>query len=620
MARPSPIRELDQVTLRFAGDSGDGAQLIGQLFAEDAALAGNDLATLPNYPAEIRAPGGSLPGVSGFQICFSRKDVYTPGDQPDVLVAMNPAALKVCLPEMAAGGAVIVNADAFDELGLHKAGYASDPRRDGSLRDFQTFEVPMTALTLKAVEAMGLPRKQAERPRNFFALGLVLWLYDRPLDAIIDFVRRKFGTNESVARANELALRAGWDYGAGTESFAVRSAVPAANLPPGEYRNVNGNQALALGLVTAGRIAGLTVFYGHYPITPASSIMEELAPLKAYDVRTFQAEDEMAAVGAAIGASWGGAIGATGTSGPGLALKMESISLAVAAELPLVVIDVQRAGPSTGMPTKVEQGDLLMALAGRHGESPVPVLAALTPADCFDAAIEAVRIAVKYMTPVILLSDAYLAGSSEPWRIPDVASLPKIDIKFASAPAGTKGGEVPFNPYARDPITLARPWAPAGTPGLEHRIGGLEKADVTGVVSYDPENHERMTLLRAEKVARIAADIPEIVIEGNKTGDLLVLGWGSTAGAIRAACERLRGNGHKVSCACLRYINPMPRNLGGALKKFKKVLVPELDLGQLCLLIRARYLVDAIPFGKVKGRPFLISEIERKCLETLGTK
>ncbi len=597
------VTPVDHVTIRFAGDSGDGSQVIGTQFTEESAALGNVTVTFPDYPAEIRAPAGTLSGVSGFQVCLGGEDVHTPGDQLDVLVAMNPAALKVNLPDVRPGGTILVNQDAFTTENLEKAGYASDPLHDGSLGQYTVVPVPITTLTARAVEELKLPRKQAERPRNFFALGLALWLFERPMESTHNFIRTKFGRDETVARANTLALEAGYHYGATTEQFTGRFRIPPAHLPPGRYRNLMGNQALAIGFVAAGRTAGLPVFYASYPITPASEILHELSNLKEFDVRTFQAEDEISAVGAAIGASYGGSIGITGTSGPGLSLKSEFINLAVMVELPLVVVDVQRAGPSTGMPTKVEQSDLLMALHGRSGESPLIVLAPSSPADCFRIAMEAIRLAIKYMTPVIALSDMYLAVSSEPWRVPAPEELPRIPLHFAKDPAT-------FRPYARDPETLARPWAVPGTPGLEHRIGGLEKFDVTGEVSYDPENHQRMVRLRAEKIARAVRDVPDVVVHGAQEGDLLMIGWGCPCGAIAAAAERMRRAGRAVGWAGLTHLNPMPANLGDVLRRFRKVLVPELNLGQLASVLRSRYLVDAIPLPKVKGKPFLVREIE----------
>ncbi len=601
--RDSELREVDQVTIRFAGDSGDGMQLAGSQFTSTSAIIGNDVATFPDFPAEIRAPAGSLPGVSSFQIHFASHDIFTPGDQPDVLVAMNPAALKTNLRDLPAGGKIIVNVDEFNEANLKKAGYTANPLEDGSLRGYQVFKAPITRMNARALESSGLGAQQIGRSKNFFALGLMYWLYDRPLDPTLRWIDEKFAKNEVVREANKATLRAGYHYGETTEIFAVHYHVPPAHLAPGHYRNITGNEAAALGFLTASRLAGRPLFYGSYPITPASDILHELARFKNFGVRTFQAEDEIAAIGAAIGAAYGGALALTGTSGPGFALKSEAIGLAVMTELPLVIINVQRAGPSTGMPSKAEQADLLQAMFGRNGESPVAILAPATPADCFTLAIEAFRIAVKYMTPVVYLSDAYLANGSEPWRIPSLDDLPRIDAHFAS-------DQEAFQPYSRDPETLARPWAIPGTPGLEHRIGGLEKADITGNVSYDQDNHHRMVTLRAEKVARIAQEIPDTEVFGDREGDLLVLGWGSAYGPIRSAVIRAQRNGQAVSHAHVRHVNPLPPDLGDVIAGFRQVLIPEVNLGQLRLLIRARYLVDAQGLNIVAGRPFHVREIE----------
>lgn len=612
-ARNVEVKELEQVTIRFAGDSGDGMQLAGSQFTNTSAIVGNDVATLPDFPAEIRAPAGSLPGVSGFQIHFAGHDIYTPGDQPDVLVAMNPAALKTNLRDLVPGGLIIVNTDEFNETNLKKAGYETNPLDDRSLAGYQVVKVPITRLNAEALKDSGLSPQQIDRCKNFFALGLMYWLYDRPLEPTMRWIDDKFSKNPQVAEANKRTLKAGYHFGETAELFTVHYRVPPAHLPPGRYRNITGNEATALGFLTASQLSGRPLFYGSYPITPASDILHELARFKNFGVRTFQAEDEIAAIGAAIGAAYGGAIGLTGTSGPGFALKSEALNLAVMTELPLVVIDVQRAGPSTGMPTKVEQADLLQALFGRNGESPVAVVAPATPGDCFTMAIEAVRIAIKYMTPVVFLSDAYLGNSSEPWRIPSLEDLPRIDVRFATDPAT-------FQPYARDPETLARPWAIPGTPGLEHRIGGLEKSDITGNVSYDPENHHRMVTLRAARIARIANDIPNVEVYGEPEGDLLVLGWGSTYGFIRSAVQRVQAEGLAVSHAHLRYLNPFPPNLGEVLAGFRKVLIPELNLGQLLLLIRGRYLVDAVGLHKVAGRPFRVAEIQEKIYELVPAR
>jgi 2-oxoglutarate ferredoxin oxidoreductase subunit alpha len=601
------IERIDRVIVRFAGDSGDGMQLTGDRFTSETALLGNDLATFPDFPAEIRAPAGSLPGVSGFQVHFADHDILTPGDRPDVLVAMNPAALKANLADMPRGSTLILNTDAFNDRNLQKAGYEANPLEDGSLADFHVHEVALTAMTVEALKGVeGITSREAERSKNFFALGLMSWLYNRPTDGTLAFIEQKFAKRPEIAEANTRAFKAGWNYGETSEDFAVSYEVAPARLAPGTYRQITGNGALAYGLIAASKLSGLPLFLGAYPITPASGILEELARFKHFGVTTFQAEDEIAACGAALGASFGGALGVTTSAGPGVVLKAETVGLGVALELPLLVLDIQRAGPSTGMPTKPEQADLLMVLFGRNSESPVPVIAAASPSGCFAAALEAARIALKYRTPVYLLSDAYLANGSEPWLIPDVASLPEIHVDFATAPNDSDR----FLPYLRDPETLARPWALPGTAGLEHRIGGLEKADVTGNVSYDPENHDRMTRLRAQKIAGIAADIPELEVD-DPTGSArtLVLGWGSTYGPIGAAVRRVRAAGHEVAQAHLRYLNPFPRNTGDVLRRYEKVLVPEMNLGQLLKLLRAEFLVDAVGYNKVRGRPFRSSEL-----------
>jgi 2-oxoglutarate/2-oxoacid ferredoxin oxidoreductase subunit alpha len=603
-----PVEQLERVVIRFAGDSGDGMQLTGDRFTSETAVFGNDLATLPDFPAEIRAPAGSLPGVSGFQVHFADHDILTPGDQPNVLVAMNPAALKVNIADLAKGGTVILNTDAFTERNLQKAGYAASPLEDGSLSDFHVHEVALASMTIEALkEVEGITSREAERSKNFFALGLMSWLYHRPTEGTLAFIETKFAKRPEIADANARAFKAGWNYGETSEDFAISYEVAPAKLRPGTYRQISGNSALTYGLIAASKLSGLPLFLGAYPITPASDVLEQLAQLKHFGVRTFQAEDEIAASGAALGAAFGGALGVTTSAGPGIVLKSETVGLAVTLELPLVVVDVQRAGPSTGMPTKPEQADLLMVMFGRNSESPVPVVAASTPAGCFDAAIEAARIAIKYRTPVFLLSDAYLANGSEPWLIPDVESLPDISTTFATEPNDAEG----FLPYRRDAETLARPWAIPGTPGLEHRIGGLEKQDETGNVSYDPENHDLMVRLRAAKVAGIASDIPELAVD-DPDGDActLVLGWGSTHGAIGAAARRVRASGRKVATAHLHHLNPFPRNTGEVVRRYEKVLVPEINLGQLRLLLRAEYLVDAIGYNKVRGRPFRAAELE----------
>src|SRR6187551_3321307 len=600
------VEQVHDVVIRFAGDSGDGMQLTGGRFTSETAALGNDLSTLPDYPAEIRAPAGSLPGVSGFQIHFSDHDILTPGDRPDVLVAMNPAALRTNLGDLPSGGTLILNRDAFSDRNLEKAGYAANPLEDGSLDDYHLHEVALTSMTVGALKGIeGITPREAERSKNFFALGLMSWLYHRPVEGTITFIEQKFAKRAEIVEANTRAFRAGWNYGETSEDFAVSYEVAPAPLAPGTYRQITGNTALAYGLIAASRLSGLPLFLGAYPITPASSILEELAGRKDFGVVTFQAEDEIAAVGAAVGAAFGGALGVTASAGPGVVLKAETVGLAIALELPLVILDIQRAGPSTGMPTKPEQADLLMVLFGRNGESPVPVVAASSPSQCFDAAIEAVRIALKYRTPVYLLSDAYLANGSEPWLIPQVDALPDISVSFAQP------GDEPFEAFRRDPETLARPWAIPGTPGLEHRIGGLEKADVTGAISYDPDNHDHMVRLRAQKVAGIAADIPELELDDpDGDAELLVVGWGSTYGPIAAAVRRVRKRGLKVARAHLHHLNPFPRNTGDVLRRYPKVLVPEMNLGQLALLLRAEFLVDAVSYSRVRGRPLGAAELE----------
>ena len=610
------VQDLDRVTIRFCGDSGDGMQLTGTQFTRTAAVYGNDIATLPDYPAEIRAPAGSLPGVSGFQISFSSNDIHTPGDAPDVLVAMNPAALRTNIGDLPPGGALIVNKDAFTTANLTKAGYASDPLSDGTLGSWNVFEIPISTLNERSLEGLDMTSKQKDLTKNFFALGIMFWLYERSMDPTLRWVDTKFAAKPVSAEANKRALKAGYAFGETTEIFHNQHyRVKPAHLPPGTYRNITGNEAAALGFVTASKLAGRDLFYGSYPITPASDILHQLSTYKNFGVRTFQAEDEIAAIGSAIGASYGGAMGMTASSGPGIALKAEAMGLAVMVELPLVVVDVQRAGPSTGMPTKNEQSDLLQVMFGRNGDAPVPVVAPATPGECFDYAIEAWRIALRHMTPVVFLSDAFLASGSEPWRVPEPADLPSIAV-----PGWTDRDT--FHPYDRDPVTLARPWAVPGTPGLEHRIGGLEKADITGNISYDPDNHHRMTQLRAQKVAVIADDIPDLQVFGPAKGELLILGWGSTYGAIRSAVERLQGQGVSVAHAHLRHLNPFPRNTGDVLSSYRRVLIPEINLGQLRLLIRGRYLIDAVGLNRVRGKPYRISEIEdaaRLMLEPEGT-
>ena len=577
-------------------------QLTGSQFTRTAAVYGNDLATLPDFPAEIRAPAGSLPGVSGFQISFSSSEIHTPGDQPDVLVAMNPAALKTNVGDVPPGGAIVVNEDAFTKPNLAKAGYASNPLEDGSLNDFTVFEIPISKLNSRALEGLDMTTKQVDLTKNFFALGLMFWLFERSMDPTIKWIEKKFAARPVIAEGNLRALKAGYNFGETTEIFHTRSRVKPAKLPAGTYRNITGNEAAALGFVAATKLAKRELFYGSYPITPASDILHQLSTYKHFGVRTFQAEDEIAAIGSAIGASFGGALALTASSGPGIALQSEAIGQAIMVELPLVVIDVQRAGPSTGMPTKTEQSDLLQVMFGRNGDAPMPVVAPATPAECFEMAIEACRLALKYMTPVAFMSDAFLATGSEPWKVPSLADMPSLAVDNATDRAT-------FQPYARHPQTLARPWAVPGTPGLEHRIGGLEKADMTGNVSYDADNHHRMQLLRAEKIDRIAADIPPLDVFGPERGELIVLGWGSTYGAIRTAVERLQQEGWSVAHGHLRHLNPLPRNTGDVLRSYRRVLVPEVNLGQLSLLLRARYLIDVVGFNRVRGKPFRISEI-----------
>jgi 2-oxoglutarate ferredoxin oxidoreductase subunit alpha len=604
-ARPAkPTRELETVTIRFAGDSGDGMQLTGTQFSNESALAGNDIATFPDFPAEIRAPAGTLAGVSGFQLNFSSRDIYTPGDNPDVLVAMNAAALRVNLGDLKPNGILLLDPDGFDEQSLKKAGYKTNPLEDGSLGRFQLFAVDITKMTLRALEDLHLSNKVAVRCKNFFALGLCSWLFSRPLDPTLKYIESRFKKDPAILEANLRALRAGWNYGETAELFAVQYAVKPARIAPGKYRNITGNSALGLGLVAAASKAKLPLFLGAYPITPASDILHEMAGYKNFGVVTFQAEDEIAGAGAALGAAFGGVLAATTSSGPGIVLKQETINLAVMTELPLVVCNIQRGGPSTGLPTKTEQADLLMVLFGRNSDSPVPVIAACSPGDCFDAALEAARIAVKYMTPVFLLSDGYLANGAEPWRIPKMADLPDIPVRFRTDPQG-------FFPYLRDGETLARPWVRVGTPGLEHRIGGIEKEDVTGNVSYSPANHELMVRARAAKVAGIAREIPPTNIRGPEVGDVLIVGWGSTFGSISAALDELRARGRAVAHVHLRYLNPLPSDLGGILRRYKRVLVAELNTGQLLKVLRAEYAVDAVGLNKIQGQPFKVNEIVR---------
>ena len=615
------VQQLDRVIIRFAGDSGDGMQLTGDRFTQQTAAFGNDLSTLPNFPAEIRAPAGTLPGVSSFQLHFADHDILTPGDAPDVLVAMNPAALRANLADLPPGGELIINTDEFSKRNLARVGYETSPLEDGSLEQFRVHAIPLTSMTVKALDEFEITRKDAERAKNMFALGLLSWLYDRPADSTLKFLEGKFAARPEIMKANIAAFQAGWNFGETTESFSVRYEVKPAELVPGTYRNITGNTALSYGLIAASELSGLPLFLGSYPITPASDILHELARHKRFGVRTFQAEDEIAGIGAALGASFGGALGVTTTSGPGMTLKAETVGLAVSVELPLIICDIQRAGPSTGMPTKTEQADLLQAMFGRNGESPVPIVAPASPSDCFAVAIEAARIAVKYRTPVILLSDGYLANGSEPWRLPDVDSLPDIASEFSFAIPNGAGetGSPEFEPFRRDPVTLARPWAIPGTPGLQHRIGGIEKADITGTISYDPVNHDRMVRLRQAKVDGIAADIPPMEVD-DLTGDarVLVLGWGSTYGTIGAAVRRVRGRGGKVAQAHLRHLNPFPANVVDVLRRYDKILVPEINLGQLALLLRGRYLIDVISYTQVRGMPFQAAELARVMEEVIS--
>jgi len=601
------VRQLDRVVIRFAGDSGDGMQLTGDRFTSETAQLGNDISTLPNFPAEIRAPAGTLPGVSSFQVHFADYDILTPGDAPNVLVAMNPAALKANLADLPRGAEIIVNTDEFTKRNLAKVGYTASPLEDGTLDGYALHPVGLTSMTIKALEPLSVSKKDAERAKNMFALGLLSWLYSRPYESTLKFLARKFAAKPDLVAANTAAFNAGWNFGETTEDFAVRYEVKPASMPPGHYRNITGNAALALGLIAASVRSKLPMVLGAYPITPASDVLHELAKHKRFGITTVQAEDEIAAIGVALGASYGGSIGVTSTSGPGVALKSETISLAVALELPLLIIDVQRAGPSTGMPTKTEQADLLMALYGRHGEAPAVVIAAKSPSDCFYAAMDAARIAMTYRTPVILLSDGYIANGSEPWLLPDVSSLPSIDVEFAKEPNSPDGTK--FLPYLRDPATMARPWAVPGTPGLEHRIGGLEKADITGDISYDPTNHDFMVRTRAARIEAI--EVPDIEIE-DPDGDakVLVLGWGSTYGPIGAACRTLRQQGISIAQAHLRNLNPMPRNLESVLRSYDKVVVPEMNLGQLATVLRSKFLVDVISYNQVRGLPFTSTELE----------
>jgi 2-oxoglutarate ferredoxin oxidoreductase subunit alpha len=609
------FEERDSVVIRFAGDSGDGMQLTGTQFTNTSAVFGNDVSTMPDFPAEIRAPAGTLAGVSGFQVHFSRQDILTPGDAPEVLVSMNPAALKATLSELEPGDTIIVNADAFTSANLRKAGYDSDPLEDGSLQSYQIIQVPLTTLNREALKDIeGLSNKDKDRSQNFFALGIAFWMFDRPLETTLDWINKKFANKPDVIEANTIALQSGYNFGETTRTFQQRYRIKPATMTPGTYRKVTGNEALALGLVTAANKMGKPLFYGSYPITPASDILHALSPLRHFDVRTFQAEDEIAAMGSIIGAAFGGALAVTGTSGPGVALKSEAINLAIVLELPMIIINVQRGGPSTGLPTKTEQSDLLQAMFGRNGESPIPILAPSSPADCFNTGVEAARLAVRAMSPVFILSDGFLANSSEPWLIPDADNIDPIEVHH---PQGHTNGDEPFLPYLRDPETLARPWAIPGTPGLEHRLGGLSKAPVTGNVSYDPQHHEQMLTERAEKVARLADAIPEQDVFGPTEGDLLVVSWGGTYGAVRMGVRQAQAKGYSVAHAHLRYMNPFPRNLREVLSRYKRVVVPELNNGQLAFLLRGRFALNVQSYPKLHARPFKISEILSKIEEIL---
>jgi len=614
-AKKRQVEQVDTVTIRFVGDSGDGMQLTGTEFTKASALAGNDLATFPDYPAEIRAPAGSLSGVSGYQVNFSSKDIHTPGDQPDVLVAMNPAALKTNLPDLRVGGMLLVNAGAFTESNLEKAGYKSNPLEDQTLKqNYKVFLVDMTKLTESALEGSGLSTKEVARCRNYLALGIMYWLYSRPMEQQLEAIKTKFAKKPEFAEANMKVFKAGYAFGETSEIFFQQYHVPPSQLKPGTYRNVTGNFATALGFAAVARQTGKQVFLGSYPITPASEILHEMSYLKEHGVVTFQAEDEIAGIGSAIGASFGGSLAVTSTSGPGLALKSEMMGLAVIAELPLVIVNVQRGGPSTGMPTKTEQADLFIALFGRHGEAPLPVIAAQSPVDCFYAAMEAMRIAVKWMTPVILLTDGYLANGSEPFRIPDASELPKVEPRYQTTANGQEGA---YLPYLRD-AKLIRPWAVPGTPGLEHRIGGLEKDSLTGMVSYDGMNHEKMVKTRAQKIRNVVEDVPDLVVDGPQQGEVLLLSWGGTYGSVRTAADDLRAAGKSVAHAHLRWLNPMPKNLGAVLKSFKKVLIPEVNDGQLAFVIRGTFPgVNPLQFNRINGKPIKVAELKQKVLELL---
>lgn len=617
MSKNPIIEERESIVIRFAGDSGDGMQLTGTQFTNTSAVLGNDISTMPDYPAEIRAPAGTLAGVSGFQVNFSNQDVLTPGDAPQVLVAMNPAALKASLPELEPGGTIVVNTDAFTRTNLKKAGYESNPLADDSLKSYQLIEVPLTTLNREALKGIeGLSTKEKDRSQNFFALGLAFWMFDRPMDTTMAWLKKKFANKPAVIEANSIALQTGYNFGNTTRTFQQRYHIQPATLPPGTYRKITGNEAAAMGLVTAAQKMGKPLFYGTYPITPASDILHALAPLRHFDVRTFQAEDEIAAMGSIIGAAFGGALAVTGTSGPGVALKSEGMNLAIALELPMVIINVQRGGPSTGLPTKTEQSDLLQAMFGRNGESPIAILAPQSPSDAFDIAIEACRLAVRAMTPVMILSDGFLANSSEPWRIPNPDDIPEIEVKH---PAARTNGAGPFLPYKRDAETLARPWAIPGTRGLEHRMGGLSKAPLTGNVSYDPQHHEQMVKERAEKIARLADVIAPVQVYGPDRGELLMLSWGSTYGAVRSGVRRAQEQGYAVAHVHLRHINPFPHNLRDVLGRYQRVMVPEMNGGQLAFLLRGRFAINIQSYPKLHARPFKINEILHKIEEILGS-
>ena len=617
MSDTTPIfQERESVVIRFAGDSGDGMQLTGTQFTNTSAVLGNDVSTMPDFPAEIRAPAGTLAGVSGFQVHFSREDILTPGDAPEVLVAMNPAALKATLPELISGGTVIVNSDAFTRNNLKKADYGANPLEDDSLQGYQVIQVPLTSMNREALkEIEGLTNKEKDRSQNFFALGIAFWMFDRPLETTLEWLKKKFSKRPNVVKANSIALQAGFNFGDTTQTFQQRYRIQPAVLPSGTYRKITGNEAVALGLVTAAQKMGKPLFYGTYPITPASDILHALAALRHFDVRTFQAEDEIAAMGSIVGAAFGGALAVTGTSGPGIALKSEAMGLAIVLELPMIIINVQRGGPSTGLPTKTEQSDLLQAMFGRNGESPMAVFAPQSPADCFDIAYEAARLAIRSTSPVMILSEGFLANSSEPWLIPDADTIPMIEVQH---PQGVTNGAGPFLPYKRDPETLARPWAIPGTRGLEHRLGGLSKAPLTGNVSYDPAHNETMNRDRGEKVARLANVIPEQAVYGPDTGDLLVVSWGGTYGAVRMAVRQAQLKGHTVAHAHVRYLNPLPSNFRQIMSQYKRVLVPELNSGQLAFLLRGRFGMNILSYPKMHARPFKISEVRAKIEEILS--